>query len=629
MTAVEWADKHFYLSPESSYVEGPWTTQPVQVVPLNLMGNDDVRVFSWRKSARIGYTKMLSAAVLYLGEHKKRNIGIWREDDGAAAEFVNLELDPAIRDCKPVAKIFPDIGKKSEKNKVDEKHLTGFSIHIRGGQAAGGYRALSKDVVVGDEIDGFVQQVRGKSSNEGDPMQLMQKRLVGSSFPKAIFGTTPTVSGSSHIEKLEKAADVHLRPEIPCPHCDEYQELKFGDGRTPYGFRWDKGQPESVKYQCECCHSLFEYTDYLDQQPRCIWRDRDRDIETTDGLFFTSISTGTERPTPAKVHCISWAAYSPTSPWSQIVQEWLDAEGDKATLQVFRNTTLGEYWHEGVKKQLNADSLFRRREYYPRVNDEIRLPNGAQYITAGVDTQDNRFAYEIVAWGENKESWSVEYKEIIGLPDDVDIQNIVVEKMRRWFYREDGLALPVSVVFHDAGGSFYDDVLAMAARVDPEWWIPCKGDYQVGQSYIKMSTASKPKEAGCYLFMVGTSTVGDLVYRNINQVDPAPVCHWPITTEESGDYSGHDQRYFDMLTAEKRELKNIKGRDHWIWTCDKGVRNEAWDCRRYATAAVIFAEQYKGLDLRHVKHAAQPEPKPQNKPKKPPRRRSDYWNRER
>ena len=625
MTAVEWADKHFYLSPESSYVEGPWTTQPVQVVPLNLMGNDDVTEFSMRKSARIGYTKMLTAAVLYLGEHKKRNIGIWREDDGAAAEYVNLELDPAMRDCKPVAKIFPDIHKKSEKNKVDEKHLIGFSIHIRGGQAAGGYRALSKDVIVGDEIDGFVRQVKGKSSNEGNPLLLMKKRLVGSSFPKGIFGTTPTTSGNSHIEKLEKTADIRLRCEIPCPHCDNYQELKFGDGRQPYGFRWDKDQPETVRYMCEHCGCLLSYTDYLDQQPRCIWRDRDRDIETKDGLFFYAISTGMERPTPKRICVIVWAAYSPTSPWSQIVQEWIDSHGDKATLQVFRNTTQGEYWHEGVTKSLNSDNLYRRREFYPRVDGEMRIPNGVQYITAGVDTQDNRFAYEIVGWGPEKENWSLEYKEILGRPDDIDIQNLVVEKMRRYWYREDGLALPVSVVFHDAGGSFYDDVLAMSARIDPEWWIPCKGDYQVGTSYIKMSGSGRPKEFGCYLFMVGTTSVGDLVYRQINQVDPMPICHWPMTSDEMGDYTGHDQRYFDMLTAEKRILKQIKGRDFWIWENVDGARNEAWDCRRYATSAVIFAEQYKGIDLRSVRHAATTKPA---EPASNQRRKSSYWDRE-
>lgn len=138
MTAVEWADKYFYLSPESSYQEGPWTTQPVQIVPLNLMGNDDVQEVDLRKSARIGYTKMLLAATGYLIEHKKRNVGIWREDDDRAAKFTTLELDNAIRDCNPWSAILPDIGKKTEKNNAEFKQFIGATLHVRGGHAAGG-----------------------------------------------------------------------------------------------------------------------------------------------------------------------------------------------------------------------------------------------------------------------------------------------------------------------------------------------------------------------------------------------------------------------------------------------------------------------------------------------------------
>lgn len=629
MTAVEWSDQHFYLSAESSYIEGQWTTHAVQRAILNAMGNDDIREVAFRKSARIGYTKMLLAATLYLAEHKKRNIGIWREDDDAAKEFVNLELDPAMRDCKPIIDIFPDIHKKSEKNKSDEKHLLGCSIHIRGGQAAGGYRALSKDVVIGDEIDGFVQNVQGKAAKEGNPLLLMLKRLVGSSFPKSIFGTTPTVAGSSHIERREKAAECRLYCEIPCPHCDEFQVLKFGDPKVPFGFRWDKDDPDSVRYCCEHCAAEFEYHDFLDVTDRCVWRDNEKDIETTDGLTFFSIETGREKRIPRSICFIVWAAYSPTSPWSTIVSEWLDSKDEKASLQVFRNTTLGEYWHNDVKQKIDADHLFRRREYYPRTNDgEMLLPDGALYITAGVDTQDNRFAYEIVAWGKNRENWSLEYKEIMGRPDDPEIWNILVEKMRRTWRRVDGMPLPVGQVFHDAGGSFYDEVLKGAARIDPNWWIPCKGDWTVGASQIAQSNSKRPKDFGSYLFMVGTTSIGDVVARDFAIVDPAPKCHWPMTSLEDGDFTGHDQRYFDMLTAEERILKMIKGKDVWQWVCPSGVRNEAWDCRRYAMAALTFAEMFGGIDLNNGLISAQATQSTQQTETVAAEQREipDYWN---
>jgi len=623
-TAVEWADEHFYLSAESSYLEGPWTTAPVQVAMLNAMGNDDIREVNLRKSARIGYTKMLLAVIFYFAAHKKRNIGIWREDDPAAAEFTTLELDTAMRDCKPIADIFPDLGKKNEKNNAEHKQLLGSSIHIRGGQKAGGYRALSKDVVIGDEIDAFVQNVQGKSSKEGNPLLLMFKRLVGSFFPKIILGTTPTVSGSSHIEKRENQADCSLECYVPCPHCDEYQTLKFGDNKTRHGFKWLDDDPDTVMYCCESCEALFSYNDFLDIASRCIWQDTEADIKTTDGIYFHSIKTGRDVKTPRHICFLVWAAYSSTSAWSTIVAEWLEGKDDKESLQVFVNTTLGQYWHNGVKQKMDADSLYRRRSHYPKDEfGEMVLPNEALYITAGVDTQDNRYAYELVAHGLNKKTWSVAYKEIKGNPDDPDVQQILIDHMRRSFKREDGLQLPVSLIFHDAGGSYYDDILDLAARVDPSWWIACKGDYQVGHSYIKESNSNRPKEAGCYLYMVGSTTVGDLVARQLKVNDPVPLAHWPYSSEEEGNFTGHDLRYFQMLTAEERILKRIKGKDVWIWECPKGVRNEAWDCRRYATAALVYAEQYLGLDL--VNGIV---PKPVQAVKKAPAERpvSDFWN---
>lgn len=623
MSAVEWCDEHFYLSAESSYQEGPWTTQPVQVVPLNLMGNDDVEEVDLRKSARIGYTKMLIGATLYLAEHKKRNVGIWREDDDKAAKFTTLELDTAMRDCKPVAAVFPDLGKKSEKNNSDFKQLIGATIHIRGGHAAGGYRELSKDVVIADEIDAFVQNVQGKSSKEGNPILLMFKRLVGSFFPKKILGTTPTVSGSSHIEKRENMADCRLECYVPCPHCKELQTLKFGGDEKPYGFKWDKDDAESVRYICEHCEASFHYEDYIDNAVDCIWMDTAADVKTKDGIYFHSVKTGLEIKTPRHICVIVWAAYSPTSHWSTIVYEFFEAKADVESLQVFTNTTLGQYWKSGKTEKLDANTLWKRRSHYPKDENGLQvLPKEALYLTAGVDTQDNRFAYEIVAWGVGKKSWSVEYRELLGVPDDPVIQQKLIDLLSRNFKREDGMQLPIGAIFHDAGGSFYDDILKMSARIDPNWWVACKGDYQVGSSYIKPSGSQKAKELGSHLFMVGTTSVGDLVARQTNKIDPVPWCHWPFSDDEETNFSGHDLRYFQMYTAEEKITKYVKGKSVSLWQCPPNVRNEAWDCRRYAVGALIFSEMYNGLDLQA---GILPQPKPKPAPKKAADE-SDYWN---
>ncbi|MCY1455292.1 Phage terminase large subunit [compost metagenome] len=84
LTAVEWADKHFYLSAESSYNEGRWVTAPVQRAILNAMGNDLILTVNFIKSARIGYTKLLMANVGYKIQHKRRNVLSYCPTDGDA-----------------------------------------------------------------------------------------------------------------------------------------------------------------------------------------------------------------------------------------------------------------------------------------------------------------------------------------------------------------------------------------------------------------------------------------------------------------------------------------------------------------------------------------------------------------
>src|SRR5690606_41932001 len=59
----EWAEQHFYLSPESSYIEGRWECLPYQPAIMDCISNDDIRSVTLMKSARVGYTKIIVAAI--------------------------------------------------------------------------------------------------------------------------------------------------------------------------------------------------------------------------------------------------------------------------------------------------------------------------------------------------------------------------------------------------------------------------------------------------------------------------------------------------------------------------------------------------------------------------------------
>ena len=67
--------------------------------------------------------------------------------------------------------------------------------------------------------------------------------------------------------------------------------------------------------------------------------------------------------------------------------------------------------------------------------------------------------------------------------------------------------------------------------------------------------------------------------------EPGPgFCHFP---REDG--RGYDEKYFKGLTSEKKVMRYKLGKAYFAWELkDKGEhrRNEAIDCRNYATAAI-------------------------------------------
>lgn len=99
--------------------------------------------------------------------------------------------------------------------------------------------------------------------------------------------------------------------------------------------------------------------------------------------------------------------------WDKIVEDFIAADldakrGDYEKMQVFVNTDLGLPWEE-PGEAVEANNLLDRREFY-----EAEVPDGVVYLTAGVDTQDNRFEAEVVGWGIGKESWGIRYQRIYG-----------------------------------------------------------------------------------------------------------------------------------------------------------------------------------------------------------------------
>lgn len=609
----EWAAEHFYLSAESSYIEGRWEAYPYQPAIMDCMSNDDIRSVTVMKSARVGYTKMLMAAVGYFAEHKRRNQVIFQPVDDDAEDFVKDEVDPMLRDVLAVQRVFPYFDTKSKYNTLRKKVFIGSTLDIRGGKAGKNYRRLTKDVVYYDELDGFDRDIGGGTSGkgEGDAVTLGDKRIEGATFPKSIRGSTPKIKNESYIEGLHDASEQRFKFHIPCPHCEHEQHLRWGGDDCAFGIKYFDDDPSTAAYMCESCGALFRHDDYIKVWDRGRWISQDGIWIDAEGYFREPSGEVVLAPESVGFHI--WTAYSLTG-WRQIVKEFLEARKDQGKLKTWVNTTLGETWEEDTGEKTDAQTLMLRRETYL-----AEAPRGVRVVVVGIDTQDDRIEAQFDGYGYGEERFTLSYLRLFGDPGRPLIWDKLAAALQRTFRREDGVLLQVALALHDHGGHYSDEVTAFSKRMGVRFLIPIQGASQSGKPVAVMPRKKNAK--GVYLTMVGTDTAKTALYQRYLITEPGPgYVHWPISEE-------FDRTYFDQVTAEKRKTKYVKGRPVTVWDAG-GKRNEATDCSVYSLAAIRVAQQNFGLDLTVPPPAAAADEAPQTTSRKSPRRvRSSYVRR--
>ncbi|EJY7995503.1 phage terminase large subunit family protein [Salmonella enterica] len=582
-TVVQWADEHYYLPKESSYTPGKWETLPFQTAIMNSMGNDRIRTVNLIKSARVGYTKMLLGVEGYFIEHKSRNSLLFQPTDSSAEDFMKSHVEPTIRDVPVLLKLAPWFGRKHRDNTLTLKRFSsGVGFWCLGGAAAKNYREKSVDVVCYDELSSFEPDVE----KEGSPTQLGDKRIEGSVWPKSIRGSTPKIKGTCQIEKAANESAHFMRFYVPCPHCGEEQYLKFGDSDTPFGLKWEKGKPETVYYLCEHNGCVIRQSELDQTEGR--WICDNTGMWTCDGLTFYSAG-GEEIPPPRSITFHIWTAYSPFTTWVQIVYDWLDALKDPNGVKTFINTTLGEPYEEPVAEKLDYELLMEKVCHYG-----AQVPMRVVYLTAGIDSQKNRFEIYVWGWAPGEEAFLIDKIIIMGRPDDENTLLRVDAAINRKYRHADGTDMSISRVCWDTGGIDQDIVYKRSKKHGIFRVLPIKGASVYGKPVITMP--KKRNQNGVFLCEVGSDTAKELLYARMKL--PAA----PMGQEEpySVRFPDNPDVFTDVeakqLVAEELVEKVVGGKIKLLWDA-RGRRNEALDCLVYAYAALRVSMQRWQLDL--------------------------------
>lgn len=625
LDADQWAERHFYLSAESSQGEKRWESYPFQRAMLGAMGDDDIEEVDVKKSARVGYTKMLLAVLGYFAQHKRRNQCLWQPTDGDSDEFCKAELEPMLRDVKAMQAVFPQFMAKSKANTLNMKKFLGSLLYLKGGTSAGNFRRMTLQVGMLDEFDAFDQKIE----KSADPFTLAHKRLEGATYPKIICGTTPRIKGLSHIEKREVAAEARMRFNITCPHCGVEHPLTWGkkneDEELASGIKWDAEDPEgTVRHICPHCRGSITQADYLRLWHSGCWISECGNYRAHHSPYRWTDGQGNPltRP-PRHVAFHVWTAYSPQTTWAAIVRQFLQCVvakrgGDKAPLEGFINETLGETWEEHVEKE-DAHALMKRGEDYPL----RRVPVGGLQLVAGVDVQDKRWEITVWAFGRGEEMWAVDYQVIDGnLADETEWETRLHPYLQTTFTHMHGAPMKIAAAAIDTGGHYTHQSYNFCRQHIGHKYFAIKGDSADGKPIKSRSSSQDVNwrgriiKAGVKLWMVGTDTAKDLFFGRLKVTQPGPGYvhfskHLPV-------------EWFNGLTSEVRKsIKTSKGETHrWVKTA---ARNEALDTTVYALFCSQALDHYKMTDAQWTRlendllpdlfdHPATTDPAPQTDP---------------
>lgn len=573
VSCADWCDEHFYLPTESSNTSGRWKTTDVQRAILNAFGNDAIERVDFFKSARFGGTKMLVGVHAYLSAHKKRNIGFYQPTASDALSFVKSEVDTSIRDCQPWSDALMSHADKSSLNTLSYKAFRGCNAYYLGAHSPNSFRRLTLDAVILDELDGMQADV----GREGSPTTLSWGRVKNSVFKKQIQISTPTISEFSAIEKSAKAAQDSLEYHAECPLCHEHSPIEWGGMDSPFGFKWEGRDPSTVRHYCRHCGGGWQNSQLSEACATGYWLGPNG-YKTIDGISWERAGEPVVAPRHIAFKC--WSAYSPFSPWAQIIEEWYDAQGDMGKLQAFTNTTLGKTWDIKHNGTLTAEVI----------NGLIPVDDISDVIavTAGVDIQDDRIEVQYIGHDQTGGITVLDYTIYRG---DMSAAQIYLDMGRDVLaarFQCGTRELPVINACIDTQGHHTASVHRfLVANRKSGIFIGINGN---GSATYEI--ADKP---GVYkgvrdsqFYSIGTNVLKQRLFTAIRNYD-----------QERGYFRIWSQArlpkdYAAQLTAEKMEIRRANGLDRMVFTNEKKRRNESLDTLVYALAARAYIRTHRG-----------------------------------
>lgn len=570
LTVSEWADGNRRLSSESSAAAGQWHTREYQREPMDAFTDPTIHTIALMVARQTLKTEIIQNCLGYVIDQDPGPTLVVQFRDTDCKRFSKIRLAPMLRDTPVLRGKVAEDKSRTGDNTVDFKSFPGGQLSIVASGSPGNLAALPIRYLFCDEIDKYP----ASAGAAGDPISLAQGRQEEFWNRKTVLACTPTFHGVSRIEAAWLESD-QREYEICCPHCAAFQVPSWRNQ-----VKWNAElprhlQPGSAKYHCAACDLA--------------WGDVDRWKASKNGRYqATAPFNGTAG------FRVSGLARLGTK-LSAMVDEFLKAKaGGREHLKTFINEQLAELWTEPGEVIEWRDLIDRREAYVPGT-----VPMGGLFLTAGVDVQradGGRLECEIVAHGENRETWSVDYRILHGDPSLKAVWDQLEGVLHERFPHESGAELEIEKMFVDSGdGTTTKEVYEWVQKQPRTRVWASKGDNRTelpvsGPRSTEFNRKGQKVRYGSILRTVAVDVFKSTLYADLKKRRPSDeellqgmsyaqgFCHFP----EDAAYS---DEYFKQLTSERLVATKTKRGGERAEYQQTRPRNESLDCRIYAMAA--------------------------------------------
>lgn len=570
-TPSEWTPENVVLGSHSA-IKGPLPLDmvPFFIGPMDACADPDVNKVVVCKPAQIGGTTSLLVAIVgYYSDQEPSSIGIVLADQDTTEYVIQEKITVMFQESPSLQRLY------------DSKRFTKHEIKLPNGGYIRGVWASSVAalgtrpfrIMICDEVDkpGYTM-----ASKEASSLSLADERTntYPEGFYKQIRFSTPTLETGNitvELERCDRIYDSH----VPCPHCGQYQPLRWsadhaygfekgmyrdrdGQERRLGGVVWKGGSKatkeqalDTARYRCGTCGGL--------------WTTQQKNDAVRMGVDVTRQEESSHDKTFG-YHVNRIYSLFDGGRLEVLVEKWLDiarmsdGEVKKKALQGFINSTLAEPFKPYTTLR-KTDAILALADERPRGV----VPGGGTIsaLTAGIDTQDDGWWFEVRAWGYGIEMTSWQIREGF-----VDSEAALLKVIFDDVYKDAGGGqYVIQKAIIDAMGHRTSEVYDIC-RNHRGLLIPYKGVQTQNAPYTWSNleyypNSKRPIPGGLKLLIANSNYYKNQLSTklNVGRGDPGAWLYHADTTEA----------WADMMVVEYIN-------DAGFWECPDHKPNHGWDC---------------------------------------------------